>query len=75
MKKNHKTHYYCCAASICTPKETLESLKTEYNNIKKDMDTIMKMEISYEAKAVVVNELQEKIDDIKKRMHALIDKL
>ena len=43
-------------------------------DIKKDMRTIETMNISKEAKALPLKELQEQIDDIKERMHDVIDK-
>ena len=70
-------HYnrYCCYSAICVHKDTLESLQTELNSIKRDMDTIKQMEISDQAKVIPLLELQNKINEVKEKMHNLIDKL
>lgn len=56
-------------------RDTYESLKTEYDGIKKDIQTINGMNISEEAKQVPLKELKEQINEIKERMHNCIDKL
>lgn len=55
--------------------DTYESLKAEYDGIKNDIQTINDMEISDEAKQIVLKELNEQINEIKERMHNCIDKL
>lgn len=56
-------------------RDTYESLKTEYDGIQKDIQTINDMNISEEAKQVPLKELKEQINEIKERMHNCIDKL
>lgn len=56
-------------------RDTYESLKTEYDGIQKDIQTINDMNISKEAKQVPLKELKEQITEIKERMHNCIDNL
>lgn len=53
----------------------LNKLLAEFNYIKKDIDTINRMEISEEAKAPAIAELNKQIADIKERMHNAIDEM
>lgn len=56
-------------------RDTYESLKSEYDGIQNDIQTITNMNISEEAKQVPLKELREQINEIKERMHNCIDKL
>lgn len=56
-------------------RDTYESLKTEYDGIQKDIQTINDMNISEEAKQPPLKELKEQINEIKERMHNCIDNL
>ena len=75
MEKYYIRDYCSLCSSICQQKETLESLQTELNSIKRDMDTIKKMEISDQAKVIPLLELENKINEVKEKMHNLVDKL
>lgn len=55
--------------------DTYESLKEEYDGIKNDIWTINNMNVSDEAKQIVLKELNEQINEVKERMHNCIDKL
>lgn len=55
--------------------DAYESLKAEYDGIKDDIKTINDMNVSDEAKQIVLKELNEQINEIKERMHDVIDKL
>ena len=53
--------------------DTFECLKKEYDSIKLDVKAINNMKISQKAKEIVLKELQEQIDNVKERMHNVID--
>lgn len=56
-------------------RDTYKSLKSEYDGIQKDIQTITSMNISEAAKQVPLKELREQVNEIKERMHDYIDKL
>ncbi len=56
-------------------RDTIESLKKEYDSIHNDILTIENMEISEEAKKLPLEELEERVNDVKERMHNYIDTL
>ena len=73
---NYRRRDYCSSCSLnCKKEETLESLQAELNSIKRDMDTIKQMEISDQAKVIPLLELENKINEVKEKMHNLVDKL
>lgn len=64
----------CCATKYTkTKQDTLNDLQKEYESIKRDMRIIKEMEISDEARKLPLKELQEQINDVKERMHDVID--
>jgi hypothetical protein len=67
-----KRYFYC---SLCEERDTLESLQTELNRIKRDIDTIKQMEISGQAKQLPLLELQIELEKVKEKMHKLVDEL
>lgn len=67
-------HPNFCVGNNHNKRDTFEELKEEYDLIKRDMNVIKNMEISDEAKALPLKELQEQINNIKERMHDVIDK-
>ena len=68
-------HHSCCIGTNFNKKDTLESLQKEYDYIKEDMDKINKMQVSQKAKDPILKELREQIDDVKERMHNVIDEM
>lgn len=56
-------------------RDTYESLKKEYDSIKRDISIIKDMEISEEAKKLSLEELEKQINEVKERMHNFIDTL
>lgn len=64
-----------CCSSTCKPKDTLESLQTELNSIKRDISTVKQMKISDEAKVFPLLELENKIKEVKQKMHKLVDEM
>ena len=56
-------------------RDTYESLKNEYDSIKRDISTIKDMEISEEAKKLPLEELEKQINEVKEKMHNFIDTL
>lgn len=56
-------------------KTQLDKLLEEINAIKYDIMTIKNMEISDEAKAKPIEELEKQIAEVKERMHNAIDEL
>lgn len=56
-------------------RDTYKSLKGEYDGIQDDIRTINSMNVSDEAKQIVLKELNEQINEVKERMHDCIDKL
>ena len=52
-----------------------DKLLEEINAIKRDISTIKAMEISEEAKAKPIEELEKQIAEVKERMHNAIDEL
>ncbi len=68
-------NHACCIGTNFNKKDTFESLKKEYDYIKADINTIEQMQVSKEAKEPILKELQEQIDDIKERMHNVVDDL
>ena len=53
----------------------LEKLIRELDYIKNDIETITKIDISDEAKAPAIAELEKQIAEVKERMHNAIDEL
>lgn len=63
---------------VCVPREkndTFSSLKKEYDHVKYDISNLKDMGLSEELMAKVEEELQQKINEIKERMHNYIDTL
>lgn len=56
-------------------RDTYESLKKEYDSIKRDISIIEDMKISEEAKRLPLEELKKQINEVKERMHNYIDAL
>lgn len=56
-------------------RDTYESLKKEYDFIKRDISSIKEMKISDDAKKLPLEELQKQINEIKERMRNYIDTL
>lgn len=54
---------------------TLEELKKELNSVRKNINSIEAMDVSDEAKKLIVQELEAKIKEIKEQMHDCIDLL
>lgn len=73
----NKKYYsrFCGCQLTCKPKDTLESLKKELDYIKEDINTIKQMQISEESKEPALKELQEQVNNVKERMHKLVDEM
>ena len=71
----YRTIYDCKFCKFVIQEDTLESLQEELKTIKSNMETIKKMDISNEVKAIALVDLQAKISDVKKRMHDVVDEL
>ena len=56
-------------------KTTWDNLKQELDSIKSDMSHIKDMEVSEEAKAPILAELEKQIKEVKEKMHDYIDTL
>ena len=56
-------------------KPTLEELMDDFNDIKRDMDTIRGMSISEESKKLPLEELQKQLNNIKEKMHECINEM
>ena len=54
---------------------TWDDLKQELESIKRDMTSIKDMEVSEDAKAPILKELQEQANEVKEKMHDYIDTL
>ena len=52
-----------------------DDLKCEFDSINRDVSTIKEMEVSEEAKAPILAELQRQINEVKEKMHVYIDSL
>lgn len=56
-------------------KEDYKSLREEYDRIKADYNRITDIDVPKEAKTDILKALQDKVDEIKERMHNYIDTL
>lgn len=54
---------------------TFEDLKKELDSIRRDMNVIKDMEVSEELKPPILKELQAQANEVKEKMHDLIDVL
>ena len=55
--------------------QQFDKLLEELKSIKRDINTIKQIEISDEAKAPAIAELEKQIAEVKERMHNAIDEL
>lgn len=56
-------------------RDTYAELKEEYDAIQSDINRIISINASEEAKVPILEELQKQINDVKERMHNYIDTL
>lgn len=56
-------------------RETLNTLQSEYNKVRSDMEEVKQMGLSTPCEICVTLELQQKLDELKQKMHKLIDEM
>lgn len=65
----------CCGCYQEKREETMEELQQTFDNIKRDIDSVGKMNLSNQSMAICKKELYSRLNEIKSKMHKLIDRM